>query len=89
MLNAHAVPIDWSAAGSALAVIGNILQALLTTGMFVTAITAILLDNLLPGATRAERGLEVWETEASDEAWEKAEAEWAALKEGEMRAIDI
>ena len=86
MLNANAVPIDWSAAGGAIAVIGNILQALLTTGMFVTAFIAILLDNLLPGATRAERGLEVWESDASEEAWEKAEAEWAALKEGEMRA---
>lgn len=86
MLNANAVPIDWSAAGGALAVLGNIFQAILTTGMAVTAITAIILDNFLPGATRAERGLEVWESEASEEAWEKAEAEWASMKEGEMRA---
>ena len=51
--------------------IGNIIQAILTTGMAVTAIVGIILDNTLPGATRAERGLEIWETEASDEAWEK------------------
>jgi len=63
------------------------IQAVLTSGMSVTAIVGILLDNLLPGATRAERGLTVWETEASDEAWEKAEAEWASLAEGEMRAV--
>jgi hypothetical protein len=68
-------------------VISNILQAILTTGMAVTAIVGIVLDNLLPGATRAERGLEVWESEASDEVWEKAEAEWAAMKEGEMRPV--
>jgi hypothetical protein len=55
--------------------------------MAVTAIIAIILDNLLPGATRAERGLEVWEKEASDEAWEKAEAAWDAMKEGEMRPV--
>jgi hypothetical protein len=55
--------------------------------MAVTAIIAIILDNLLPGATRAERGLEVWEKEASDEAWEEAEAAWAAMKEGEMRPV--
>ncbi|MBT4263141.1 MAG: hypothetical protein HOD85_02925, partial [Deltaproteobacteria bacterium] len=53
----------------------------------VTALIGILLDNTLPGATRAERGLEVWETEASDEAWEKAEAEWSAMAEGEMRPV--
>jgi xanthine/uracil permease len=68
-------------------VIGNIIQAVLSTGMAVTAIIAIILDNLLPGATRAERGLEVWEKEASEEAWEEAEASWAAMKEGEMRPI--
>ena len=39
--------------------------------MAVTAIVGIIFDNLLPGATRAERGLEVWEKDASDEAWEK------------------
>ena len=47
----------------------------------------ILLDNILPGATRAERGLEVWEKEASEEAWEEAEAKWAAMKEGEARPV--
>lgn len=76
MLSAAAVPFP--VAG---------VQAILTSGMSVTAILAILLDNLLPGATRAERGLEVWETEASDDAWEKAEAEWAAMAEGEMRPV--
>ena len=87
MLSAAAVPIDWSAAGSFFQVIGNILQAILTTGMAVTALIGIVLDNYLPGATRAERGLEVWEKEASEEAWEKAEAQWAAMKEGEMRPV--
>jgi solute carrier family 23 (nucleobase transporter), member 1 len=79
--------ISWGTKGDLLNTIGSIVQALLSTGMFVTAFIGILLDNTLPGATRAERGLEVWETEASDEAWEKAEAEWAAIPEGEMRAI--
>jgi nucleobase transporter 1/2 len=87
MLSANAQPIDWSAAGAVAKVLGDILQAILTTGMAVTAIVAILLDNLLPGATRAERGLEVWETEASEEAWERAEAQWGAMKEGEMRPV--
>ncbi len=82
-----AVPIDWSSAGSFFQVIGNILQAILSTGMAVTAIIGIFLDNLLPGASRAERGLEVWEKDASEEAWEKAESEWAAMKEGEMRPV--
>jgi xanthine/uracil permease len=68
-------------------VIGNIFQAILSTGMAVTAITGIILDNFLPGATRAERGLEVWEKEASEEAWEQAEAQWAAMKEGEARPV--
>jgi xanthine/uracil permease len=68
-------------------VIGNIIQAVLSTGMAVTAIIAIILDNFLPGATRAERGLEVWEKDASEEAWEEAEAAWAAMKEGEMRPV--
>jgi nucleobase transporter 1/2 len=80
MLSANAHPIDWSSAGPVAKVLGNILQAILTTGMAVTGITGLILDNLLPGASRAERGLEFWETEASDEAWEKAEAEWAALR---------
>jgi len=87
MLSASAVPINWASAGSFFEILGNIVQAILTTGMAVTAIIGILLDNLLPGATRAERGLENWETEASDQAWEKAEKEWDALKEGEMRAV--
>jgi nucleobase transporter 1/2 len=87
MLSASAQPIGWGQPGELVNVLGMILQALLTTGMFVTAFIGILLDNLLPGATKAERGLEVWEKEASDEAWEKAEAEWAALEEGEARAV--
>jgi len=87
MLSANAVPIDWSGAGAFFGVLGNILQAILTTGMAVTAITGIILDNLLPGASRAERGLEVWEKEASEEAWEIAEAQWNAMKEGEMRPV--
>lgn len=87
MLSAAAVPIDWTAGGQLAQTLGSILQAILTTGMAVTAIVGIILDNLLPGATRAERGLEVWETEASDEAWEKAEAEWAGMAEGEMRPV--
>jgi len=85
--SAHA--IKWVAHGKTIEVIGNILQAIFTTGMGVTAIVGIILDNILPGATRKERGLEAWESEASDEAWEKAEAEWAAMAEGEMRAIVI
>jgi uracil-xanthine permease len=87
MLSANAVPIDWSAGGAFIKVIGDILQAILTTGMAVTALLGILLDNLLPGATRAERGLEVWEREASEEAWAEAEAQWAAMKEGEARPV--
>ncbi len=87
MLSAGAVPIDWSAAGTFIGLIGSILQAILTTGMAVTAFLGILLDNLLPGATRAERGLEVWEKEASEEAWQEAEAQWAAMKEGEVRPV--
>ncbi len=79
--------IAWGTQGDALNVIGNILQAVLSTGMAVTAIVGITLDNLLPGATRAERGLEVWEKDASDEAWEEAEAQWAAMEEGEMRPV--
>jgi nucleobase transporter 1/2 len=87
MLSANAVPIDWSAGGTFIKVIGEILQAILTTGMAVTALLGILLDNILPGATRAERGLEVWEKEASEEAWQEAEAKWAAMKEGEARPV--
>lgn len=70
-------------AGSGLYVFTNILQTLLTTGMAVTALITMLLDNILPGATREERGLTVWESEASDEAWEKAEAEWAKVPVGQ------
>lgn len=87
LLSANAVPINWSAAGPFLKVIGDILQAILTTGMAVTGLCALILDNILPGATRAERGLEVWEKEASEEAWQEAEAQWAALQEGEMRPV--
>lgn len=78
-----ATAINWASAGRFAEVLGSILQTILTTGMAVTAIIAIVLDNLLPGATKAERGLEYWETEASEEAWEKAEAEWAKLAVGE------
>lgn len=84
---AHA--IDWSAAGQAANTLGAILQTILTTGMAVTAIVAITLDNLIPGATKAERGLEYWESEASDEAWEKAEAEWAKMAVGEELKISM
>jgi xanthine/uracil permease len=79
--------IAWGAQGDVINVIGNIFQAILSTGMAVTAILAIILDNLLPGATPAERGLEVWEKNASEEAWQKAETAWAAMKEGEMRPV--
>jgi len=82
-----AVPIQWGANGDLPNVLGNIFQAILLSGMSVTAIIGMILDNTLPGATRAERGLEVWESEASDEAWEKAEASWAAMEEGEMRPV--
>jgi nucleobase transporter 1/2 len=79
--------IAWGAQGDVINVIGNIFQAILSTGMAVTAILAIILDNLLPGATPAERGLEVWEKNASEEAWQKAETAWSAMKEGEMRPV--
>jgi nucleobase transporter 1/2 len=79
--------LSWGQSGDVLNVLGNIFQAILSTGMAVTAIVGIILDNLLPGATRAERGLEVWEKEASDEAWAEAEAQWAAMEEGEMRPV--
>lgn len=84
-----AAAIDWSAAGKVAEVLGSIVQTILTTGMAVAAIFGIVLDNLLPGATREERGLTVWETEATDEAWEKAEAEWAKMAVGEERKIII
>jgi len=85
MLSANAVPLVWGEAGSMINTLSNIFQALLTTGMAVTAIVAMLLDNLLPGASKADRGLEAWEQDASEEAWEQAEERWAAMKEGEMR----
>jgi len=55
--------------------------------MAVAAITGIVLDNTLPGATREERGFSYWEKEATEEAWQKAEAEWAKMKEGEERKL--
>jgi xanthine/uracil permease len=85
----NASHINWAEAGRLAEVLGNICQAILQTGMAVTAIVTILLDNLLPGATREERGLAVWEAEASEEAWKKAEAEWKAMKVGEERKIVI
>ena len=87
LLSANAVPIDWSASGQFAGTLGNICQAIFTSGMSVTAIIGIILDNLLPGATRAERGLEVWEKDASEEAWVEAEEKWAAMEEGEMRPV--
>ena len=87
MLSAAAVPIAWGAAGSFVNTLGNICQALLTTGMFVTAIVAIILDNFLPGATKAERGLEAWEKDATEEAWIAAEKEWDSMEEGQARVV--
>jgi len=81
--------INWAEAGGFAQVIGNIIQTILTTGMAVTAIVGIILDNLLPGATREERGLTVWETEATDEAWARAEAEWSKMAVGQERKIII
>jgi nucleobase transporter 1/2 len=89
MLNANATPLTTGDPGTAVYVITNILQTILTTGMAVTAIIGIVLDNLLPGASRAERGLEQWEAEATDEAWEKAEEEWAKMAVGEERKVTI
>jgi xanthine/uracil permease len=82
-----AAPINWAEAGKVAEVLGSIVQTILTTGMAVAAIFGIVLDNLLPGATREERGLTFWESEATDEAWEKAEAEWAKMAVGEERKI--
>jgi len=87
MLSAAAVPIAWGEAGSFVNTLGNICQALLTTGMFVTAFVAIILDNFLPGATKAERGLESWEKDATEEAWIEAEKEWDSMEEGQARAL--
>jgi len=80
-------PIDWKEAGRVAEVLGNILQAIMTSAMSVTAIFGLILDNLLPGATREDRGLAVWEAEATDEAWEKAEEEWAKMAVGEERKV--
>jgi len=79
--------INWHASGQFLGLIGDMITTILKTGMAVAGITALILDNLLPGATKAERGLELWAQEASEEAWRKAEAEWASLKEGESRVV--
>ena len=87
-INPNAFQIVWAESGI-LKVLGDIVQAIFMSGMSVTAIIAILLDNLIPGATREERGLTVWETEATDEAWEKAEAEWKKMAVGEQRKIVI
>ena len=80
-------PINWAEAGKVAEVLGNILQAIFTSAMSVTAILGLILDNLLPGASREDRGLTVWEAEATEEAWEKAEAEWAKMKVGEERKV--
>jgi nucleobase transporter 1/2 len=87
LINANAYTIDWSAAGGFAGTIGNILQAILMSGMAVTGIVGIILDNLLPGADRKERGLEAWEADASEEAWIEAEKQWDAMAEGEMRPL--
>ena len=79
LVGVAAVPLDWSSFGSFWGVIGNILQAILASGMAVTAIVGLILDNTIPGATTKELGLDQWADEATDEAWEKAEAEWAKL----------
>jgi nucleobase transporter 1/2 len=83
----NAVAINWAAAGKLAETLGSIVQTILTTGMAVAAIFGIVLDNLLPGATREERGLALWEREATEEAWEKAEAEWKKMAVGEERKI--
>jgi len=80
-------PINWSEAGKAAEVLGNILQAILTSAMSVTAIFGLILDNFLPGATREERGLAVWDTQATEEAWIKAEQEWKKMAVGEERKV--
>ncbi len=77
--------LDWSAYGTAAKAASDILQAILTSGMSVTAVVALVLDNTLPGATRGERGLEAWDSAASEEAWEKAEAQWDKIAEGAKR----
>ena len=88
-LNANAVPINWAAAGQFAKVLGDICQTILTTSMAVTGILAIFLDNVLPGATKEERGLAYWESEASDEAWAEAEEEWKKMAVGEERKVFV
>lgn len=68
-------------------ILGLIVFTIFSTPMAVSAIIGIVLDNLLPGATRDERGFTYWESEATEEAWQKAEAEWAKMKEGEERKL--
>ena len=48
---------------------------------------AVVLWVIIAGRDTAERGLEVWEKDASDEAWAEAEAAWDAMAEGEMRPV--
>ncbi len=79
--------IDWSASGGFAMVMGNILQAIFTSAMSVTAIVGLILDNFVPGATRQDRGLAVWDSEATDEAWAKAEADWKKMAVGEERKV--
>jgi len=83
----NAKPINWGAIGTVGGTFGSILQTILTTAMAVSAIVAMILDNTLPGATPEERGVTTWAKEATPEAWEKAEAEWAKMKEGEERKL--
>lgn len=79
----NANPINWGLIGTFTGTLGSIVQTILTTAMAVSAIIALILDNYIPGATREERGLTYWDKEATPEAWAKAEAEWAQMKEGE------
>jgi xanthine/uracil permease len=87
-VNPNAYMIAWAEKG-VLKVLGDIVQAIFMSGMSVTAIIAIFLDNVIPGASRKERGLEVWEREATEEAWEKAEAEWKQMAVGQERKVII
>jgi nucleobase transporter 1/2 len=83
--SAHA--INWASAGPVAQVLGNILQAIFTSAMSVTAIVGLILDNFIPGATRQDRGLSVWDSEATEEAWAKAEIEWKKMAVGEERKV--
>jgi len=87
-VNPNAFMISWAQSG-VFKVLGDIVQAIFMSGMSVTAIVAIFLDNVIPGATRAERGLTVWETQATEEAWAKAEAEWKQMAVGQERKVVI